>query len=257
LLSATGDRVELPFWISRSGKQRRRLSVARQADRIALFADHEPLGSEAVERLRSATNHAEPWQVERDGWHLRPRALMLSAFARLFLSDLFVHGIGGAKYDELTEDFIRRFWGIELPPACCVSATAYLPLPRQGVDRRVLADARHARRDLHFNPQRHLPDLPRPLLERRAELIRASDRLRQGRRSDRAERRRVFDEIRAVNPELLGYDTGQAAALEQRCDLLARQYRSDLAARDREYFFALHPRQAMEKLVQRIRTKVS
>ncbi|MBU0616370.1 MAG: hypothetical protein KKI02_01500, partial [Planctomycetes bacterium] len=127
LLSTDGDRVELPLWISRSGQQRRRLAVARHGDRIALFAGGQSLGSETTSRLRSATSHAEPWQIEHDGWHLRPRALTLSAFIRLFLSDLFVHGIGGAKYDEMTEDFILRFFGVDLPPTCCVSATAYLP----------------------------------------------------------------------------------------------------------------------------------
>ena len=119
----------------------------------------------------------------------------------------------------------------------------------------MLAAARHAQRDLRFNPQRHLLNLPQPLLDRREELIRASRRLRQGRRSDRAERRRIFDEIRAANHELLRHDAGQVAVLEQRWHLTERQYRSDLAALDREYFFALHPRRIMEQLVQRVRAK--
>jgi hypothetical protein len=257
LLRSDGNRVELPFWISRERQPRQRLFVAQRGDRIDVFADDTLVGSEPATRLRSATSHAEPWSIERNGWRVRPRALTLSAFARLFVSDLFVHGIGGARYDEMTEDFVQRFFGVELPPACCVSATAYLPLPRHGVDRRTLAAARHAQHDLRFNPQRHLSDLSRSWLERRAELIRASRRLSLERCAQRAERRRVFDEIRAVNLELLRSQPAQVATLRQQWVRLERQYRSDLVALDREYFFAFHPRSTMQRLVERVRAKVS
>jgi hypothetical protein len=252
LLAIDEDRFELPFWIGRRGQPRRRLAVARKGGQVVLFAGQEAVGAERTARLQSAASHAEPWQVEQDGWQLRPRALLLSAFARLFLSDLFIHGIGGAKYDEMTEDFVRRFFGVDLPPACCVSATAHLPLSRQGVDRRALAAARHAWRDVRFNPQRHLSDLPEQLLDRREALISASRRLRQPGRLNRADRRRVFDEIRGVNNELLRRGAGQVADLEQQWRRAEQQYRADLAALDREYFFALHPRSTMENLVERI-----
>ena len=60
---------------------------------------------------------------------VRSRALTNTLFARLFLSDLFIHGIGGGKYDELTDDLIRRFYGIEPPEFLILSATRLLPLP--------------------------------------------------------------------------------------------------------------------------------
>jgi len=247
------DRVELPFWVCRTGQPRRRLFVVARGDQLALFADDEPIGSASRSQLSMAARQEPPWGIERSGWQLRPRALTLSAFTRLFLSDLFVHGIGGAKYDEMTEDFVRRFFGVELPPACCVSATLHLPLPRYGVDDETLAAARHARRDLRFNPQRHLRDLPPDLLRQRVELIEASDALRRERPSDRAARRRVFNEIRAINHQLLHHDANQAATLEQGWRLLEHRWRSDRVALDREYFFALHPRRTIQELVRRIR----
>ena len=36
-------------------------------------------------------------------------------FSRFMLGDLFIHGIGGAKYDELGDEIARRFFGIEPP----------------------------------------------------------------------------------------------------------------------------------------------
>ncbi len=50
------------------------------------------------------------------GIRLRTRALTTTMFARLFLGDLFVHGIGGAKYDELGDEIVRGFFRLE-PPA--------------------------------------------------------------------------------------------------------------------------------------------
>ncbi|MFQ5807074.1 MAG: hypothetical protein ACE5I3_11560, partial [Phycisphaerae bacterium] len=93
LLALNGDRVELPFWVGRARQPRRRLSVAAGNEFVELFADDEPIGCEPLSRLRHAANLAGGFRIEAEGWHLRPRALTLSAFARLFLSDTFVHGI--------------------------------------------------------------------------------------------------------------------------------------------------------------------
>ena len=61
--------------------------------------------------------------------NLRPRALTLTLFARLCLGDFFIHGIGGGKYDEVTDAIIRDYFGIEPPAYQVLSATLHLPLP--------------------------------------------------------------------------------------------------------------------------------
>jgi len=78
---------------------------------------------------RPAEGHAETavkaWRgLEEQGFKVRSRALTNTLYARLFLSDLFLHGIGGGKYDELTDELIRRFYGVE-PPAFLI-LSAYL-----------------------------------------------------------------------------------------------------------------------------------
>ena len=49
-------------------------------------------------------------------------------FSRFLLGDLFIHGIGGAKYDELGDEISRRFFGIEPPGFLTVSMTLWLGL---------------------------------------------------------------------------------------------------------------------------------
>src|SRR5262249_59771978 len=57
---------------------------------------------------------------------LRTRALTTTMFARLVLGDLFVHGIGGAKYDELGDEIDRAFFGFEPPAFLTLSMTLWL-----------------------------------------------------------------------------------------------------------------------------------
>ena len=101
----------------------------------------------AVERLR---------ELAADSIRLRTRALTTTMFARYFLGDLFIHGIGGAKYDELGDEISRRFFGIEPPGFLTMSLSLWLDLPNEAVTRDDLAKLDRVFRDLTFNPDRHL-----------------------------------------------------------------------------------------------------
>ncbi|MBL9118810.1 MAG: hypothetical protein JNL80_02710 [Phycisphaerae bacterium] len=61
---------------------------------------------------------------------LAPRALLMTAIARLVLSDLFIHGTGGGRYERVTEAWIRGWLDIELPAMSIATATVRLPLGR-------------------------------------------------------------------------------------------------------------------------------
>ncbi len=56
----------------------------------------------AVERLHELAGPAV---------RLRTRALTTTLFSRFLLGDLFIHGIGGAKYDELGDEIARASSG--------------------------------------------------------------------------------------------------------------------------------------------------
>ena len=106
---------------------------------------------------------------------LRTRALTTTMFCRYLLGDLFIHGIGGAKYDELGDSIARRFFGIEPPEFLTLSLTAWLGLPQRVATASELAAIDRSIRDLVFNPQRHLSEpLPpeiRKLINDKQELI--------------------------------------------------------------------------------------
>lgn len=244
-----GDgQVETGLWIYQPGQGRCRLWVSRQGEAICLLADESPVG-----RIGAAELMRDPDAALADlaPWVVRPRALTLTLWARLLACDLFVHGIGGAKYDRITDRIFRLYYGCEPPPLACVSATLCLPLPRHPHAEMELRAARHRLRDLLFNPQRYVPDLPAGLLARRRVLIDESSRLRADRAS-RSDRRRVFLELRQLNAELAHL---RPTVQEQLCAAVAKladECQSHRLASGREHFYALQPRQRLIDLAEQL-----
>ncbi|RMF86105.1 MAG: hypothetical protein D6744_00270, partial [Planctomycetota bacterium] len=85
-LAEHGGRTESPFWVVPESGTRRRLFVAVAGKTLTLFADASPIAEIDADILRRAAGDPRPWPMEERGWQLRPRALSLSAFSRLFLS---------------------------------------------------------------------------------------------------------------------------------------------------------------------------
>jgi hypothetical protein len=86
---------------------------------------------------------------------IRPRALTLTLFARLGFADLFVHGIGGGKYDAVTDAIIRDYFGLEPTAFQVVSTTLRLPLPGFPATEDSVKRLQRLVRDMYWNPQRH------------------------------------------------------------------------------------------------------
>jgi hypothetical protein len=141
-LEQQGDWTELPLWTWDPGaKQRERLFV-------------RPNGDRRPKRAR-----------------VRSRALLTTLYARLYLADVFVHGIGGGIYDELTDEIILNYYGVTPPGYMVVSGTRLLPLPRSGVDRDDWRRVWRRVRDLTYQPERFVgPEMAQLIAERKAVL---------------------------------------------------------------------------------------
>ncbi|MEE8170586.1 MAG: hypothetical protein V3T70_08565, partial [Phycisphaerae bacterium] len=141
-------RTEAPLWASRPGETRRRVFVETAiGDRTKIFAGDQPIGEFGADQ-------SLPTDGALGSWNLRPRALTLTLYARMFLSDLFIHGLGGATYDEITDGVIRRFFGVEPPEYACVTATLRLPIKTYDVRPTHLASVQRRLRDARYNPRR-------------------------------------------------------------------------------------------------------
>lgn len=246
-LATDGDWLEAPFWGWRAGQGRGRLFVRHAAGKLHLRAgkDEWPVlpAPEASEPFLAA------WRdLARQGYKVRPRALTTTLFARLLLADVFVHGIGGAIYDELTDELIRAYFHLEPPEFIVLSATVRLPLPAFPDtldDRRRLA---RQIRDIQYNPQRHLfgdqaADLAATLEERREWLEREPD--------TRVGRRERFRQLRALADALRVPLATQVAELRHTLAALDDRLASNAILRRRDYSFVSYPASVLRPLCSR------
>ena len=259
-LEVRGATIELPFWLLDAYHKRRRLHVtAASTGSIELSADQQPLATVDTRALR---NDPVPALREALGEiSVRPRALALTLFARLCACDLFVHGIGGAKYDRITDDIIRRFFGAEPPRFACASATLHLPLDPPDVAPRALDGARHRLRDVRFNPHRYLGQFfsggdGRALIAERQAAIAEAARLRTEAPRDRQARREAFRRIRVANEAMLRAAPTMQQSLARQLEETADRIERKRITEDREWFFALYPLSSLGALAESIRRRV-
>ena len=170
---------------------------------------------------------------------------------RSLLGDVFIHGVGGAIYDKVTDEIIRHYWGIE-PPAA-VMATGTLHLVQQ--PRPVTEDDRHQLvrrlRDIRCNGDKLMPvairnsPLVRELLSRKWQLINAEDQ-------SPAARRAAWHKLHEINGALAAQLPGEPESTRQALEVVREQLSENLILCDREYSLALYPQDRLVEFYQRV-----
>ncbi len=188
---------ELPFW------------TVRDARRTA---------------LRSGDNFA--------GAPLYPRAITLTLFVRLFVCDLFIHGRGGGRYDQITDRLMAEFFECAGAPFTVASATLTME-PREDypLTSRSTAEIDRDLRYARFEPTRFL-DPDHPLARERLVLI--EERARPG-----ADLKRIHDGFVRLNEAARPLVAEVPARLAEERDraLLVEQNRSVFLDRTFPFFF--------------------
>ncbi|MBI3838022.1 MAG: hypothetical protein HY288_08825 [Planctomycetia bacterium] len=240
--------LEAPFWIwDRANPRRRRLFVRQRGDEIvlsdrlglehALLLSPESDAQRAVEQLL---------QLAADGIRLRTRALITTLFARLFLGDIFLHGIGGAKYDQVTDLVISRFFGIEPAGYMTLTATLRLPIARDEVRPDDARGVDHDLRELTFHPERYLDNAS----DARAELLLRTKQQWIATPASRENAKLRCHEIRRVNEELQPWLAQERGRLTYQREQIARALRAQSILTSREYAFCLYPAESLRQLME-------
>jgi hypothetical protein len=194
--------TELPFWIWEKGGQRRKIFILKEEEGNCLYNDScgkifliEKDGLKSLSSLKIL--------LKERGLKIRPKALLLTLYNRLFISDLFIHGLGGAKYDLVTDEIIREFFKVEPPHFLVASCTLHLNFKSSsGRSDSKMSALKEKIRDLEFNPERYVDQLSLTkkeeiqmgeLAEKKTELIK---KIRGALTS--AEKRKISEEIKAL-----------------------------------------------------------
>jgi hypothetical protein len=202
--------------------------------------------------VRTASGRRERANAASDVRTLRPRALTLTLFARVCLGDFFIHGIGGGKYDEVTDTIIRGYFGIEPPAYQVLSATLHLPLPAFPSTSDDLNRAQHRVRDLHWNPQRYLGAEQRANPEVKA-LLDAHAALAAGEPpvADHAARREWFRALRRITERLRPLVADQIPDTEAELARVRAEVDANAILQRRDYAWVLYPEETLRPFLQR------
>lgn len=217
---------EVPLWTYDDARPNRRPVWVRSEGNQRYFSDRE--GATIQIPAHSEDPSVEPERLllalQAANVKLRPRALVTTMYARLMLSDLFLHGIGGGKYDQLGDRIIERFFGVTAPPFMVLSATVMLPGIQRDNQHSEIARLRSRLRDVRFNPQRFADQIPGSSLLSEHETLRGSvpaagQRGRWHRQISRL-RDRLESELAPVKQRMLG-ELSRTLKAQKQADLLA------------------------------------
>ena len=107
-LRVMGTTAEVPFWFDDLATGTRgRAQVVRVDGGWALAAGEDRFAVDPAADGTAAAEALGHWLSARD-LRLAPRALTLTTFLRLLVVDQFVHGIGGGRYDQVTDRLLSR-----------------------------------------------------------------------------------------------------------------------------------------------------
>ena len=232
-LGGNAETLEAPFWVWRAGGRRERLFVSHSGDGNSVLAGQTKL----FQLPTHPDEFARRWdRLRDDGWKVRPRALTLTLFTRLGFADGFIHGIGGGKYDAVTDDIVRRFFRIEPPGYAVVSATIRLPIQRFPATTESLGRAERQVRDLDWNPQQ-FPEAVRQL----PELVFEKARLIEDEPDGKIDRRGWFRQLQRVTRDLRPAVGDELQTAQTQLERVRAELAANALLSSREYAWPLFP----------------
>jgi hypothetical protein len=233
-LKITPEVCELPYWLDWVDEGRRQRACVVRGGRgwrlelspgRAFELDSQNEGWESAERLG--------WFLSMGRARLAPRAVTLTAFLRLAVVDQFVHGIGGGRYDCVTDRVIERFFGID-PPAFSVSTATLLFPSALGAARIQLEPLIHEGRKLRHGDAR----------EEKMRLVRQIEALPR----NSLQRRQTFHEMHRW---LRTLEAGQDYRdWEHRLEAAREMERRQQEIFDRELFYGIQPEARLRSLIE-------
>ena len=256
-LQTSGDWWEAPLWAWRDSNPIRQSLWARIHDDghgvdLRMEDDSEPIGSLKI-RPDQPTDLgvAELTRLAHRGIRLRPRALVTTALCRTLLADLFVHGIGGAIYDELGDSIFSQFFGF-LPPAYAVtSATLRLTDFGPATARRDLEAQVRLRRRMQWKAEtldQDSEEIHSLLAEKRFWLAEPT--------IERKHRRERARKLREINRTIASLLSEKISEVEDQISALQRSAATESLARSREYSIVVHSEERLRKLANLIRSEL-
>jgi hypothetical protein len=205
------------------------------------------VGAETLPALMFDSAPSQWMDLAARGLKIRSRALTNTLYARLFVADLFMHGIGGGRYDELTDEIIRRFYGMAPPGFLVLSATRLMPMPTYPIQPSEVRRLERLARDLECNPQRYVKN-ESPLVR---DLVAEKQAWIEREPGSAQERRERFGALRASTRQLRPFLAERLRVTRRELEEGERQLQANAVLRRRDYAFCLYPEESLRPFLTR------
>jgi hypothetical protein len=249
------DWVGLPFWLlSPNGRRESLYVVPKKTGGTRFGTASAVLGSLDPRRTNGGGNQLRN-TLDHLGYSLRPKAVSLTLFLRLFVADWFVHGVGGASYEAVTDYIIEDYYRTKPPRFGVATCNMTLPELKDVARLNCSGEAsllKQKLRNIKHSPEKYIDKsvlrtepVMSLLREKRARITQARDHSLSS-----SIRRSAWKSLFEINERLSGYTKRTVEMLKNE----AAQRERDAAAQEicdyREYFFGLFPEKALRRLAE-------
>ena len=221
----TDNNIELPFWLIADDGRRHPMCV-NYIDK-SILADHRDV-------IEGLSRDSSPDDLVR--YEIRPKALLLTMFMRMFAGSIFIHGVGGGNYDEVTDAVIREYYRCEPPTYIIATRTEFPPIATDADIDETIKLARKELRNMEFNPDEYLDGDNQLGVEKRAILAKSRND------TTKAEYRRLKEIRLTLVKEIKDIIDGKEKEIER----LEQQRSSVERVRRRDFPYFFYPPEALE-----------
>ena len=249
-LKVLRDSIEIPFWVWKTEGQRAKCYVMNEGDDIKITD-----GAKVLVILKKGDVNSNITRLKtlmEAGIKIRPRAITTTMFSRLFFSDVFIHGIGGAKYDTITDEIIKEFFGINTPGFITISATLFLPLDTYDVDEGTPYELQRIMHDMRYNPERYASKETRSNPEFMNRAKEKQGLLKMMAVGNADEKGRYFRQIKELNTLMLTQINPELKRIQGEINIVREKLAYNEVVRFREFPLCLYPMKILRGYVQNV-----
>ncbi|MEE8597179.1 MAG: hypothetical protein V3T09_05160 [bacterium] len=255
-LKEKGHVIELPFWIWKENEPRKQLFASIITDKqINLM--YENIIVTSLDFCGNG-NQSDNLQKLRNlisiGIKIRPKAIVNTMYSRMFFSDLFIHGVGGAKYDLITDEIIRTFFGVEPPGYAIITATLHLPYKPHDVSSEDIRKLKHVIKDMDYNPERYASGKIMEDAEMKS-MVNEKKKLITAEMHNGEEKHRTFSRLKQLNSLMKEKIEPLIEEREKETEEVEKKLIYNSIVTNREYPFCIYPESMLRELFSRVKVK--
>lgn len=254
--------IELPFWIWKENSLRKKVYARKTGNNhVDILLDNTEF-SDSQKTDKSKTEGIIHFQtikigdfkqnlktlkdMANAGFKIRPKALANTMFLRLFFADVFVHGIGGAKYDIVTNCIIEDFFCVSPPDYVVVSATLFPPVEKLDVDNSSLQKIENDLKQMKHNPDKHLTE--KQLKNKNIKgLILEKKRLIEDNPKGGNDSKKKFLRLKEINAKLSAHIKHEFTKKESERNILKNKLNYNSVINNRNYPIFIYPEEFLKK----------